>query len=65
MNKPSVGNATVEIEISSPILRSGLTIRTWTSEKYVDSAARSMLNIARSINTNPNASADTEIQNGT
>lgn len=47
----TIGNAKVEIEIKSPLLREGLTIRTWTSEAYAPSAAKAMLGLARQINS--------------
>lgn len=52
MADPSIGNGTVEIEISSPLLRKGLVIRTWVSENYAENATRAMINIARLINVN-------------
>ena len=48
----SVGNATVEIEVGSPLLRPGLTIKTKTSEAYSVNAAKSLVNLAREINKN-------------
>lgn len=46
----TVGNAAVEIEVSAPMLRPGLTIRCSVSEKYAANAASAMIELARSIN---------------
>jgi len=43
-------NETYEIEVGSPLLRPGITIRTYVSKKYVASTTKDLLNIIREIN---------------
>lgn len=47
-------NETYEIEVGSPLLRPGITIRTYVSKKYVASTTKDLLNIIRDINISPN-----------
>lgn len=44
-------NETIEIEVSSPLLRPGLVLRTRASKKYASDAAVDILAIARLINS--------------
>lgn len=46
-----MANETIEISIGSPLLRPGITLRTWVSQKYVVSATKELLDKAREINT--------------
>lgn len=43
-------NETVEIELSSPLIRAGLVLRTRTSKRYAADAAADLIEIARAIN---------------
>ena len=47
-------NETYEIEVRSPLLRPGITIRTTVSQKYVKTTVLSLLDICREMNTNSN-----------
>lgn len=53
-----MSNETYEIEIKSPLLRPGITIRTSVSQKYVKTTVLSLLDICREINTNGNISPE-------
>ena len=53
-----MSNETYEIEIKSPILRPGITIRTSVSQKYIKSTVLSILNICREINNDGNISPE-------
>lgn len=43
-------NNKYEIEIGSPLIRAGITIRTTVSEKYVESAVEKMMEMVRKLN---------------
>jgi hypothetical protein len=43
-------NEAIIIEVSSPLLRAGLILRTQTSKKYAADAALDLIEIARVIN---------------
>jgi hypothetical protein len=43
-------NETIEIEVSSPLVRPGLCLRTKTSKRYAADAAADLITIARAIN---------------
>ena len=49
-----MSNETYEIEVRSPLLRPGITIRTTVSQKYVKTTVLSLLDICREMNTNSN-----------
>jgi len=46
-------NNAYTITVGSPLLRSGLTISTTTSEKYAAEATERLLNLVRQINVSP------------
>lgn len=43
-------NNTIVVEVASPLLRPGLTMRTTVSERYAERAAEQMLDLARRVN---------------
>lgn len=43
-------NETYEIEVSSPLLRPGIVIRTCVSKRYLAETTKDLLNIIREIN---------------
>ncbi|MEY4722578.1 MAG: hypothetical protein RLZZ324_91 [Candidatus Parcubacteria bacterium] len=43
-------NETYEVEIASPLLRPGITIRTRVSKKYLSATVKELLDIVREIN---------------
>ena len=43
-------NEAYEVEMGSPLLRPGITIRTKVSEKYLESTVKKLLNKVREIN---------------
>lgn len=43
-------NEIYEIGFTSPLLRPGITIRTWVSKKYVVEATKDFMDIIRDIN---------------
>lgn len=51
-------NETYEIEVRSPLLRPGITIRTSVSQKYVKTTVLSLLDICREINNAGNISPE-------
>lgn len=55
-----MSNETYEIEIKSPLLRPGITIRTFVSQKYVKTTVLSLLDICREINNDNNISPENQ-----
>jgi len=47
---PTAKNNKYELEIGSPVLRPGLTLKTIVSERYVTSAAKKLMELAKEIN---------------
>jgi hypothetical protein len=48
-------NELYEIEIGSPLLRPGLTIKCWVSKRYVASTTKDLMAIVREINEKPDS----------
>jgi hypothetical protein len=51
-------NETYSIEVTSPLLRPGITIRTEVSKQYIIEVTRDLLDIVRDINSNRSITID-------